>query len=146
MKRLLAVLAFSALAAPASAHIVLTQPQAKSGSYYVATFRVGHGCQGKATTSLSVELPPGLGTPRFRPMPGWTVAVGPRAVTWRGNLPDAAFEEFSIQVELPETTGPLYFPTTQACGAVVQRWVQRPNADGSWPDNAMPSPVVTLTP
>ena len=145
IRSLLAAAAVCAAATPAAAHIVLAQPQAKAGSYYVASFRVGHGCDGKATTALRVELPEGIDGARVRPTPGWTVQRSAGAITWRGRLEEQDFQEFSLLMRLPETPGPLYFPTIQTCGRAVTRWVDRPQPDGSWPDNSNPAPVVMLT-
>jgi uncharacterized protein YcnI len=44
----------------ASAHVVLEQRSAAAGSNYRAAFRVGHGCDGLATTGISVRIPAGV--------------------------------------------------------------------------------------
>lgn len=41
----------------ASAHITLEHPSAPAGSYYKAIFRVPHGCEGLATTGITIEFP-----------------------------------------------------------------------------------------
>jgi uncharacterized protein YcnI len=42
------------------AHIVLDPTPATAGSYHKATLRVGHGCNGSATTDLTVFIPAGF--------------------------------------------------------------------------------------
>ena len=58
----LAALAAASLAAsgPAVAHITLAVKQAQVGGSYLATFRVPHGCDGAATTAVSVKIPVGV--------------------------------------------------------------------------------------
>ena len=51
-------LVLAALAGPALAHISVEPAQAPAGASQVIRFRVGHGCDGKPTTGLRVELPP----------------------------------------------------------------------------------------
>lgn len=60
MRNSLAVLALCLSAAPALAHVSLAEPNAAPSSRYVAHFRVGHGCDGKPTTALTVALPPSV--------------------------------------------------------------------------------------
>jgi hypothetical protein len=77
-------------------------------------------------------------------MQGWAVQVEPNAVTWRGRLGDDAFDEFSMLVHLPATTGPLYFPTVQTCGPTSVAWTEIPAPGEAWASKAHPAPVVTL--
>lgn len=41
---------------PALAHVTLEQPNAEAGTYYKATLRVGHGCEGLPTAILRTKL------------------------------------------------------------------------------------------
>ena len=59
----------------AFAHIVLTEPKAVAGSYYKATLRVGHGCNGSATTGLTVQVPAGFQGAKPQPKAGWVIAT-----------------------------------------------------------------------
>lgn len=70
---LLAGIAFLALSVPASAHVSLETGMASWGSYYKAVFRVPHGCEGSATTGVSIEIPEGVISVKPMPKPGWTV-------------------------------------------------------------------------
>ena len=66
-------------ASPAVAHITLETSEAQAGSAYKAVLRVGHGCEGQATTGLQVQIPDGVITVKPMPKPGWTLetTVGP---------------------------------------------------------------------
>ncbi|MDB5644105.1 MAG: hypothetical protein JWN07_3422, partial [Hyphomicrobiales bacterium] len=61
MSRILyAALAAACLALPAQAHVTLEKSEATAGQPYKGVLRVGHGCSGSPTTSLSVEIPDGV--------------------------------------------------------------------------------------
>ena len=49
-----ATLATVALPTSVHAHAVLTEPSALAGSYYKGAVRIGHGCEGSATTGVRV--------------------------------------------------------------------------------------------
>lgn len=134
-----------AAASPALAHIALQETEAKAGAYYVAAFRVGHGCDGAATTALRVQLPDGIADAKPQPKPGWSFERAQGAVTWRGRLADSEFEVFSLLVKLPAATGPLYFPTTQVCGETQIAWTEIPAPGAAWTSVPRPAPVVALS-
>ncbi|MDP2125449.1 MAG: YcnI family protein, partial [Parvibaculum sp.] len=89
-------------AAPAFAHVTLDKSEAVAGSYYKATFRVPHGCDGAATTRISIRVPEGVIAVKPQPKPGWvettriakyagayenhgkTLTEGVVEVTWEG--------------------------------------------------------------
>ncbi len=133
----------------AHAHVVLDQRAAPAGSYYRGAFRVGHGCDGSATVALTVRLPAGVRGAKPMPKPGWSierrveklahpydshgksVAEEVVAITWRGGpLPDAFFDEFAIQMQLPATPGPLWFKVLQQCEKGEIDWATLP-VDGT---------------
>lgn len=140
---IVSVAALVALASPASAHITLENGMASWGSYYKAVFRVPHGCDGAATTGISVEIPEGVISVKPMPKPGWkittvigkyakpstshgkSVSEGVKTVDWSGgSLPDDWYDEFVIFAKLPEDKDimRIFFPVTQTCGAVTVRW------------------------
>lgn len=142
-------------AAPALAHIVADPAAAPGGAYQVIRFRVGHGCGEAATTALRVETPAGLAQARPQPKPGWALSIAREpaagggegrvaAVTWRGELPADQFDEFALLVKLPETPGPLYFPTVQTCGGEEAQWTEIPEAGETGLSH--PAPAVQVTP
>jgi copper(I)-binding protein/uncharacterized protein YcnI len=153
MKHLLtpAVLAgLFAMATPASAHIVLSQPAFESGARYAAFFKVEHGCDGSPTTALRVEMPDGVAVLRMPDKPGWKLTserAGNRitAVTWQGRLDAKAKDQFGLFLQLPKKEGALYFPATQRCEMGETRWVEIPKDGQTWHDVPHPAPMLQLT-
>ncbi|GHD64779.1 YcnI family copper-binding membrane protein [Jeongeupia chitinilytica] len=157
-----AVLILSLLAGSAQAHIVLQQKYAPADTYYKAVFQVGHGCDGAATTAVSVRIPDGVLSAKPMPKPGWkldirsgklkqpyeahgkTVAEGVSEIRWSGSLPDAQFDEFVMQLKLPAEAGKLYFKVVQQCGKQTIEWTDVAGDDGAAP--AHPAPVLELAP
>jgi uncharacterized protein YcnI len=94
-KILLALLGFTAVAA--HAHVTLGETSG-CGTYQKLSFRVGHGCDGKATTGLTVTLPEGATHAKPMPKAGWKIDIvssgALNEITWKGgSLPDAYFDE-----------------------------------------------------
>jgi uncharacterized protein YcnI len=154
------------LPAAASAHVVLENQQAAAGSYYKATFGVGHGCEGTPTIRLRVRLPDGVLGAKPQPKPGWQVETVMerlatpvaadhgrqvsevvREVIWSGGkLLDSHFDQFAMQVRLPnapDTT--IYFPVVQECERGVHRWIEIPEAGKTARDYKEPAPALRLT-
>jgi copper(I)-binding protein len=132
-------------ATPALAHVTLAEPNAAPGSRYVAHFRVGHGCDGKPTTALTVALPAGVSQITPEAPPGWSIATvreGARttAVTWKGgSLPADKSGTFTLGMTLPANGTQLVFSAMQMCGAVEEDWNEMPGAI-----QKHPAPVLTL--
>ena len=155
----LAAVSWLAVSPPAFAHIVLAEPHAAPGSHYAAFFRVGHGCDGQATTALRIEIPVNVTDARPQPKAGWTLTVEraplPKpitvkgkeirervaAVTWRGHLGDDEFDQFGLLVHLPDAVGTLYFPVVQICEKSEMRWTDIP-VEGQ--DAAHPAPALDI--
>ncbi len=144
---LLSLSCLPSLAAPALAHVTLAEPNAVPGSRYVAHFRVGHGCDGKPTTALTVSLPVGVSQVAPEAPPGWNIAIvreGNRtsAVTWKGgSLPAGKQGTFAVAMMLPASGTQLVFPAMQMCGAVQEDWNEAPMAGMTL---KRPAPVLTL--
>jgi uncharacterized protein YcnI len=147
LRPLILVAAFAA-AAPAAAHVFVQPRAAAAGGYEVLRFGVGHGCDGRATTAVRIEIPPGVRAARPQPKPGWTLSIDQApddpdrvaAITWTGELPAGEYDEFLVMTSLPAEAGPLAFPSIQACGDVQVRWGE------TAPGSKRPAPVVVLTP
>ncbi|RCS24925.1 DUF1775 domain-containing protein [Phyllobacterium salinisoli] len=160
------LLAFSGLSAPALAHATLEKAEAKAGSTYKAVLRVPHGCDGKATTAVTIKLPEGFISAQPMAKPGWKIETvkgdyqkaytvhgkevrsGIGEVRWTdGNLPSDFYDEFVVVGKLAnfdkDTT--LYFPATQLCGADASvSWTEIP-AEGQNPhDLEGPAPQLTV--
>ena len=163
MKKRILILA-AALAPPlAQAHITLEQGTAAAGAYHKLTFRVGHGCEGSATSGVTVLLPEAVTGAKPMPKPGWSLSTtqGPlntpvdtpaatvtsavREVSWKGGpLPDAQYDEFSMQVKLPEIPGKYYFKVLQQCEKGRTEWSETPAAPGV--KMKAPAPVLEVLP
>ena len=152
-------------AVAAQAHITLEQGQAAPGSSYKAVLRVGHGCDGSATTSISVEIPEGFIGAKPMPKPGWTlktvsgpykasydsygslVASGVTTITWSGgSLPDDYYDEFVFRgaVAKEVSAAALYFPVVQQCETGANRWVEIPAAGQDAHGLKEPAPELRL--
>lgn len=157
-----------AATAVAQAHVVLDIREAVAGSYFKSAFRVGHGCSGSGTVSITVTLP--MGTMSVRPQfkPGWRIEIErePLAepmqgyhgkvitdriarVTWTGGLlPDAYFDEFGLQMKLPASApgDVLHFPVLQKCEQGARDWAEIPPPGKTSRDMTSPAPALRLLP
>jgi uncharacterized protein YcnI len=141
-------------AANANAHIVLETPIAQAGSSYRAVLKVGHGCEGSATTQIVVKVPDGVQGAKPMPKAGWrleierTALVKPymshgRTVTedvseirWTAKsaddyLANAYYDEFVIVGKLPEASGTIYWKVSQICEQGRIDWVDIPGANAA---------------
>lgn len=155
------------LPASVAAHVVLTEPSAPAGSYYKATLRVSHGCDGQATTALVVQLPDGLQGGKPQPKAGWrvstrkarlaqpydnhgkTVTEDVVEIRWEATsvetrLPDDQFDEFSFLTRLPEQAGPLWFKVSQQCEQTHVDWSQVPAQGTSTRGLASPAALLDV--
>jgi uncharacterized protein YcnI len=164
MRTMLAA-ALVALAAPAFAHVTLEAGEAPVGSTYKAVLRVPHGCGGEATLTLRVQIPEGMFAVKPMPKAGWTLetVTGPYArsydnfgtamsegvteVIWKGELPDAFYDEFVLRGRIAGDLAAgdtLWFPVVQECAGGAERWIEIPAA-GQDPDALeYPAPGVRL--
>lgn len=166
--RAFACAAFAVLtsAAATNTHVVLTQRTAPADSYFRAAFVVPHGCDGAATTAVTVWLPETVLIAKPQPKPGWQVRIervtlerpvpGPHGtqikervakITWSGgSLPDDHFDEFAVQVRLPAESGTLYFPVEQICGDRRRRWSELPAPHQKPSELESPAASLAVTP
>lgn len=158
------VLVAAMLAAPlAQAHINLEQATATAGAYQKLTFRVGHGCAGSATNGITVLLPDGVAGAKPMPKAGWSIATvdaklsapvlshgvtltsAVREISWKGGpLPDAQYDEFTLQVKLPDAAGKYYFKVTQLCDKGRAEWSELPGAADA--KLKFPAPMLEVVP
>ena len=97
----------------AAAHVTLETKEAAPNSSYKAVLRVGHGCEGKPTTVIRVQIPEGVISVKPMPKPGWELETvkdkydrpydyfgnelteGVKQIAWSGGrLPDDFYDEF----------------------------------------------------
>nr|WP_157342713.1 YcnI family protein [Nocardioides sp. MAH-18] len=157
-----------AVAAPATAHVTLTPSTTQAGEPAVLRFAIGHGCDGSATTAVTIRIPEPITavTPTRHPL--WDVeqevvpldppvvdAHGARltervaAVTFRAQepLPEGERDVLEIALVLPPDAGTtLSFPTIQTCEQGQSAWTEVP-AGGQDPEQLdRPAPTLVVTP
>jgi periplasmic copper chaperone A len=147
-----------------AAHVTLESQEAASNASYKAVLRVGHGCDGKPTTAIRVQIPDGVIAVKPMPKAGWQVDTvkekyerpydyfgselteGVRQIAWTGGeLRDDFYDEFVFVGRLTEFEPGtvLNFPTVQECAGGVHRWIEIP-ATGQDP-NELEEPAPQLT-
>jgi uncharacterized protein YcnI len=151
----------------ALAHVSLEKGEAAVGSTYKAIFRVPHGCEGKPTVAVRVQIPEGVIAVKPMPKAGWTLdkvkgkyektydyfgtptSEGVKEIAWRGgSLADDEYDEFVLRgmlaADLP-VGSMLYFPVVQECpDGAVERWIEIPAAGQSSDDLELPAPGIKL--
>ncbi|MCD2183716.1 YcnI family copper-binding membrane protein [Rhizobium sp. GN54] len=167
-KRTLATAAVLALGAgTAFAHVSLQLKEAPVGSTYRAIFQVPHGCEGKPTLTVRVQIPEGVIAVKPQPKAGWTLekvkgayansydyygtptSEGVKEVVWSGgNLADDEYDEFVVRAYLTKDLKAgetLYFPVVQECpDGMAERWIEIPAEGQSADDLELPAPGVKL--
>ena len=157
-----------AVAGPASAHVTVTPSTTAAGAYAVLTFSVPHGCDGSATTKLSIKLPDDVieATPTRNafydvekvtakldtPITAEdgdeiTEKVDQIVYTAKTPLPDGERDVFEVQLQIPEDDAgkTLTFPAIQSCEQGETAWTEVP-ADGADEDSVEhPAPAFEVT-
>lgn len=154
-------------ASAASAHAVLTPPEAKAGASWRGAVRIGHGCEGTPTRLVRVTIPDGVVAVRPKAKYGWLIETtwapyaspveihgkkvmeGVKTITWKGAaLPDHMFDEFEFMVQIqPDVAlqnGRLYFPVYQECEKGSFDWTQIPAAGQNVHDLKAPAPALAV--
>jgi periplasmic copper chaperone A len=145
---LLATGVLALVAAPASAHVTLTASTTAAGSSAVVVLEVPHGCEGSATTEISVRLPDDVTELSAESNDRWAADPGEGQVTFRTDdpLPDALRDEVAFTVRLPDEVGvELVFPVVQRCQEGESAWTEVAEDDASSEDLDMPAPVIVVT-
>lgn len=155
-------------AAAANAHVSASTDTAEAGAYSVITVSVPHGCDGSATTAVSIQIPDGinsvtptrnsfytvdkkmdqLDTP-ITDSHGNEITERVAEVVYSANtpLPDGQLDNFELSLQLPEDAAgqTLFFPAVQTCEMGESAWVQIP-ADGQDPHELeLPAPSIQIT-
>ncbi|MTW03335.1 YcnI family copper-binding membrane protein [Pseudoduganella ginsengisoli] len=163
MNKLIAIAAAAALSPFASAHVTLDQPTGQADTYHKLAFRVGHGCDGSPTQSITVMLPESVTGAKPMPKAGWKITMvqgrlsvpqeshgkaittAVREVTWKGGpLADEHFDEFIIQAKLPVEPGKVYFKVVQQCVKGSVAWDEIPGDSSA--KLLAPAPVLDVVP
>jgi periplasmic copper chaperone A len=151
----------------ALAHVTLEQAEAPVGSTYKAVFRIPHGCEGKPTNVVRVQIPEGVISVKPMPKPGWQLEKvrgeygksydyfgtqldeGVKEIVWSGgNLGDDEYDEFVLRGYLTTDLKPgetLYFPVVQECPeGTAERWIEIPVEGQTSDDLELPAPGLML--
>jgi uncharacterized protein YcnI len=167
LRQLILSAAAIALATPALAHATLEKGEAALGSTYKAVFRVPHGCDGKPTNVVRVQIPEGFVAVKPMPKAGWTLqkvrgayatsydyhgtpmTEGVKEIIWSGgSLPDDEYDEFILRGTLAgdfKVGEMLYFPIVQECpDGAAERWIETPAAGQLRDDLKMPAPGIKI--
>lgn len=157
--------AFTAVSAPALAHVSFETAQTTPNSTYKAILRVSHGCDGQRTLKVRVRIPEGVVAVKPMPKAGWklettkgayvrayqvngeAVSEGVTDIVWSGSLDDAHYDEFVFQARFTDAFQPgatVYFPVVQECEKAVAEWIQVPAAGDDLHKLASPAPGVKI--
>ena len=155
------------LSSSVHAHAVLVDPNAQAGSHYKGAIRIGHGCEGAATTGIRIFMPTGFEGAKPQPKSGWSVSSKKaklaqpyvshgKTITedvveleWKANtkqaaLPDGSFDEFAFMTKLPEKTGAVWLRVLQTCEKGQNDWAEIPAAGTSTKGMKMPAALLTI--
>ncbi len=152
------------LAGPASAHVTISPSEGHAGEYAVATVSVPHGCDGSATTKVTIKVPDEVieVTPTRNAL--WDVTktmtklatpitaedgdqitekVGTVVYTAKTPLPDGYRDAFELSFQVPDAAGKtLLFPTIQQCEKGQTAWIEEAADGAAEPDH--PAPAFTV--
>lgn len=151
--------------ASVQAHIALAESRLVAGTYQKLALRVGHGCNGAATTGLTVQIPAGFQGAKPQPKAGWSIATRKAklitpynshgktviddvvelrwtAANQEAALPDEQFDEFAFMGRLPDQPGPLWVKVLQTCDKGHNDWSEIPAQGTS--TRGLKSPAVLL--
>ena len=132
-----------------------------------AVIKIGHGCEGSATTAVRVTIPEGIIAVKPMPKPGWTLSSakqrysrsyeffhgtklgeGVTEIIWsRGSLPDEHYDEFVFSSFVAKELEPgisLYFPVVQTCENGEHRWIEVPSGERDLQSLRAPAPALKL--
>jgi uncharacterized protein YcnI len=158
-----AIAAILALPVAAAAHVTLQPGEAPTGGFARLDVRVPNEQDAKATTKVTIQMPPGFADASYEPVPGWSVRETKRklatpittddgdtltdelstisftAAPGKGIEP-GQFQDFGLSLALPDKPAgtKLTFKAVQTyAGGEVVHWI---GPEGS----EHPAPIVTL--
>jgi uncharacterized protein YcnI len=152
----------------ASAHVSVTPDATAAGSYTVLTFSVPHGCDGSATTAITIDVPEQILSVTPTVSPNWNVTktmapldtpttnshgaavaerVGQVVYTAKTPLADGYRDTLALSLQLPPDAAgqTLDFPVLQSCEAGETNWNEIPEAGADEDSVEHPAPSVTVT-
>jgi uncharacterized protein YcnI len=165
----LAGAALLALSAPlaASAHVEVDPSSTAAGSYSLLTFSLGHGCDGSATTGITIDIPESITSVTPTVNPGWDInkvavdvadapddsddettatRVSQVSYTAQAPLADGLRTTFVLSLQIPEDAAvgdTLAFPVLQSCEVGETDWSEAIVEGEAEPNHPAPSLTVT---
>jgi len=156
------------LPAAASAHVTVLPATAPSGGFVQMALSVPTERSDKGTVKVDVQLPPGVISASYQPVPGWSVKLTKEKlatpiktedgfsvdeqvsrITWTGKgpqgvIPPNAYQNFGLTLKLP-TGKPgqkLQFKALQTYqGGEIVRWIGPESSDEPAPSLTLTAPV-----
>lgn len=147
--------------------MTITPSTTVAGAHAVLEVSFSHGCDGSATTEVTIRIPEGINSVAPTRHPSWEVEkemqqldppltdshgaeVTERvaAVTYRTDVPvpDGHRDTFELALQLPDAAGEtLAFPTLQTCEAGESAWIEVAADAEEVEDLELPAPTVTIT-
>jgi uncharacterized protein YcnI len=138
-----------------------------AGSYSLLTFSLGHGCEGSATTGITIDIPESITSVTPTVNPGWDIAkvavdlatplddgegeaittrVGQVSYTAQAPLADGLRTTFVLSLQIPTDAvvgDTLAFPVLQSCEVGETDWSEAVVEGEAEP--AHPAPSLTVT-
>ena len=130
-------LASALLAAQTQAHVSMLAPEnIAQGQSFKAVVAIPHGCDGSATTAVTIHMPTGIVAVKPQPKAAWRISKteqtyaqpydyygraltsGVKSLTWHGRLADDEYDEFVFQAyasAIPSGAGKVFFKLEQQC-------------------------------
>jgi uncharacterized protein YcnI len=142
---LIALLVTLALPGVAGAHIEVEPAEAPGGKPANLNLVIPHGCDGAATTSITVQVPSSTKA-KGKSAEGWKASNGSGQMKWTGGpLPDHQVQGLPFTATFYGKKGSrVPFKLIQGCeGGASTSWLQVV-AEGA-PEPETPAPIVTLT-
>lgn len=156
------------VAGTASAHVTVSASDTAAGSETVLTFSVPHGCDGSATTKITIKMPDDVteATPTRNPFydvstvtkkldtpltaedgDEITEKVDQVVYTAKTPLPDGQRDTFEVAIDVPEGDAgqSLVFPTIQTCEQGETAWTEIPAAGAGEDSVEHPAPSFVVT-
>jgi periplasmic copper chaperone A len=157
-----------AIAVPlsANAHVGVAPSSTAAGSNTVLTFALSHGCNGSATTAVTIDIPASITSVSPTVNPNWDVAkvpvnldkpiddghgnsittrIGQVVYTAKAPLADGLRDTFALSLTLPKDAAgtTVAFPVLQTCETGWTTWDQVTKDGDAEPEHPAPSIAVT---
>ncbi|WP_208029378.1 DUF1775 domain-containing protein [Rhabdothermincola sediminis] len=125
----------------AAAHVNAKATQVTDDGIVTVEFTFDHGCQGRPTNALRVQIPSNVADVTPQAQPGWVVDLGTDQFGWSGgSVPDRQRITFTATMRVWGKAGEtIWLKTIQQCGDLEEAWVEVPAPGAAEPPNVAPS-------